>query len=203
MEQYTLSWIWILNIIILVLSKLICRFYEISINILIGFFFFPFLYVCGNWQGGFKIQKNSKNLEFYKTSLKNKTNLENVHYQIATRNYIKLHYQNIEALVWKEENWSKIQKRKSTHSLTHICLIKFDSLPAVWETWVQPLGQEDPLEKEMATHFSILAWKFPWPEEPNRTTAHGVAESDTTEWLTLNLTVKQNKQTNKQTKKQQ
>ena len=36
------------------------------------------------------------------------------------------------------------------------------------ETWVQSLGQEDPLEKEMATHFSIVAWKIPWTEEPGR-----------------------------------
>ena len=41
-------------------------------------------------------------------------------------------------------------------------------LPAMWETWVQPLGQEDPLEKEMATHSSILACKIPWTEEPGR-----------------------------------
>ena len=40
------------------------------------------------------------------------------------------------------------------------------NLPAVQETWVQSLGQEDPLEKEMATHSSILAWKIPWTEEP-------------------------------------
>ena len=40
------------------------------------------------------------------------------------------------------------------------------SLPAMWETWVHSLGQEDPLEKEMATHSSILAWKIPWMEEP-------------------------------------
>ena len=39
-------------------------------------------------------------------------------------------------------------------------------LPAMWETWVQSLGQEDPLEKEMATHSSILAWEIPWTEEP-------------------------------------
>ena len=39
--------------------------------------------------------------------------------------------------------------------------------PAVWETWVQPLGQEDPLEKEMATHSSILAWRITWTEEPS------------------------------------
>ena len=39
------------------------------------------------------------------------------------------------------------------------------NLPAVWETWVQSLGREDPLEKEMATHSSILAWRIPWKEE--------------------------------------
>ena len=39
------------------------------------------------------------------------------------------------------------------------------SSPAMQETWVQSLGQEDPLEKGMVTHFSILAWKIPWTEE--------------------------------------
>ena len=39
-------------------------------------------------------------------------------------------------------------------------------LPAIWETWVQSLGWEDSLEKEMATHSSILAWRIPWTEEP-------------------------------------
>ena len=39
-------------------------------------------------------------------------------------------------------------------------------LPIVRETWVQSLGQEDPLEKEMATHSSIFAWKITWMEEP-------------------------------------
>ena len=40
--------------------------------------------------------------------------------------------------------------------------------PAVWETWVQFLGQEDPLENEMTTHFGLLAWRVPWIEEPGR-----------------------------------
>ena len=40
------------------------------------------------------------------------------------------------------------------------------NLPAMQETWVQSLGQEDPVEKEMATHSSILAWRTPWTEEP-------------------------------------
>ena len=42
------------------------------------------------------------------------------------------------------------------------------NLPAMQETWVRSLGQEDPLEKEMATHSSILAWRIPWTVEPNR-----------------------------------
>ena len=40
------------------------------------------------------------------------------------------------------------------------------NLPAMQETWVPPLGWEDPLGKEMATHSSILAWEIPWTEEP-------------------------------------
>ena len=39
-------------------------------------------------------------------------------------------------------------------------------LPAMWETWVQSLGREDTLEKEMATHSSTVVWKIPWMEEP-------------------------------------
>ena len=39
-------------------------------------------------------------------------------------------------------------------------------LPTMWETWVQSLGQEDVLEKAMATHSNILAWKIPWTEKP-------------------------------------
>ena len=48
------------------------------------------------------------------------------------------------------------------------------SLPAMWETWVQSLGQEDSLEKEMATHSSILAWKIPRTEEPARLQSMGL-----------------------------
>ena len=43
---------------------------------------------------------------------------------------------------------------------------KIKHLPAMWETRIRSLGQQDPLEKEMATHSSILAWKIPWTEEP-------------------------------------
>ena len=46
-------------------------------------------------------------------------------------------------------------------------------LPTIQETWVRSLGQEDPLEKEMATHSSILAWKIPRMEEPSRLQSMG------------------------------
>ena len=46
-------------------------------------------------------------------------------------------------------------------------------LPAMWETWVRSLGREDPLEKEMATHSSTLAWKIPWMEEHGRLQSMG------------------------------
>ena len=46
-------------------------------------------------------------------------------------------------------------------------------LPAMRETWVQSLGQKDLVEKEMATHSSILAWRIPWTEEPGRLQSMG------------------------------
>ena len=46
-------------------------------------------------------------------------------------------------------------------------------LPAMWKTQVHSLGQEDPLEKEVAIHSSILAWKIPWTEEPGRLQSMG------------------------------
>ena len=55
------------------------------------------------------------------------------------------------------------------------------NLPAVQDTRVQSLGWEDPLEKEMATHSSILAWRIPWTEEAGGYSPKGCKESDTTE----------------------
>ena len=54
------------------------------------------------------------------------------------------------------------------------------NLPAVQETQVQSLGWEDPLEKGIAAHSSILAWKIPWTEEPDGLQSMGSQESDTT-----------------------
>ena len=70
------------------------------------------------------------------------------------------------------------QDIKSRNKLTHLWSINLQQtrhsqvgqtvkhLPAMWETWVQPLGWEDHLEKGMTMHSSILAWRIPWTEEP-------------------------------------
>ena len=55
---------------------------------------------------------------------------------------------------WLAINWTSLVAQTVKH------------LPTMRETWVQSLGREDPLEKEMATHSSTLAWKIPWMEEP-------------------------------------
>ena len=60
------------------------------------------------------------------------------------------------------------------------------NLPAMWETWVWSLGGEDPLEKGMATHSSILAWRIPWTEEPGRIQCIGWQKSWT--WLSNSFT---------------
>ena len=52
------------------------------------------------------------------------------------------------------------------YALTSLVAQTVERLPTMRETWVQSLGQEDPLEKEVAPHSSILAWEIPWTEEP-------------------------------------
>ena len=66
---------------------------------------------------------------------------------------------------------------------------KLKRLPAMRETWVRSLGQEDPLEKEMATHSSILAWRIPWTEKPGGYSPQGGKELDTTERLHFHFSV--------------
>ena len=55
------------------------------------------------------------------------------------------------------------------------------NLPAVQESQVQPLGREDPLEREIATHSSVLAWRIPWTEELSGLQSMGLKELDMTE----------------------
>ena len=77
-------------------------------------------------------------------------------------------------------NWLKQAHPDDLDNLPHSCQFwaslvpqRVKRLPAVQETWVWSLGREDPLEKEMATHSSILAWRSPWTEEPGRLQSKG------------------------------
>ena len=86
-------------------------------------------------------------------------------------------------LIWKElymVNRKKAQKQNKRVVLwASLVAQTVKHLPAMQETRVRSLGQEDPLEKEMATHSSSLAWKIPWTEEPG--SLWGRKESDMTE----------------------
>ena len=62
--------------------------------------------------------------------------------------------------------WERDLRRTTGVSWASLVAQMVKRLPAMWETRVQSLGQEDPLEKEMAIHSSTLAWKIPWMEEP-------------------------------------
>ena len=64
------------------------------------------------------------------------------------------------------------------------------NLPAMQETWVGSPGKKYPLEKRMATHSSIPAWRIPWTEEPGRLQSRGSKESNTMEQLTHTYKVK-------------
>ena len=64
--------------------------------------------------------------------------------------------------------------------LTSLIAQSVKNLPVMQETRVQFLGREDPLEKEMATHASILTWRIAWTEEPGGLQSMGLQESDTT-----------------------
>ena len=59
------------------------------------------------------------------------------------------------------------------------------NLPAMWETWVRSLGQEGPLEKGVATHSSILAWRIPMDRGAWQATVHGVTKSDLAQHTTI------------------
>ena len=83
--------------------------------------------------------------------------------------------------------WNKLGREKQIPYInTYIASLvaqMVKNLPAMWETRVWSLGGEDPLEKEMATHSSILAWRIPWTEEPSGLLSIRLQQSDMTEWL--------------------
>ena len=72
------------------------------------------------------------------------------------------------------------------NSLFYLITQIIKNLPAMWETRIQPLGEEDSLEKEMATHSSIIAWEIPWTEEPNGLQSLG-SQRGRHNWMTVSL----------------
>ena len=87
-------------------------------------------------------------------------------------------------LNWTELNWRGLQviTAPGIHSwYTSLVAQTVKHLPTMWETRVWSLGWEDPLEKEMATHSSILAWRIPWTEEPGGHSPWSLKGLDTTE----------------------
>ena len=85
------------------------------------------------------------------------------------REFFHSHYMT-PALPWYQ-NQSKLLQIKKIKSCLVAQMVK--RLPIMWETWVRSLGREDPLEKEMATNSSTLAWKITWTEEPGRLQSMG------------------------------
>ena len=73
------------------------------------------------------------------------------------------------------QNWSQFSQTQAS-----LVAQSVKNLPAMQETWVRFLGQEDPLEEETATHSSILACRIPWTDEPNRLQSMELQELDTT-----------------------
>ena len=76
------------------------------------------------------------------------------------------------------ENAGTSENMKSSYYLTKVAQ-KVKNPPAMWETWVQPLGWEDPLEEGLATHSSILAWRIPMDRGAWQAIVHGVTNSQT------------------------
>ena len=72
------------------------------------------------------------------------------------------------------ERHMELRKELRLLFLGSLVVQRLKRLPAMWGTWVQSLGREDPLEKKMATHSSILAWKISWTEEPGRLQSMGL-----------------------------
>ena len=85
--------------------------------------------------------------------------------------------------------YRRFSERLFLYLMASLVESRLKRLPAIWETWVQSLGREDPLEKEMATHSSILAWRIPWTEELGELQSTGRKELDTTERLHFHFQV--------------
>ena len=89
-----------------------------------------------------------------------------------TRGQQSIHSSQIHTGILQDRPYTK--PYINSYSLASLVAQMVKNLPAVQETWVRSLGREDPLEKVMATHSSILAWRIPWAEEPGRLQSTGL-----------------------------
>ena len=113
----------------------------------------------------------------------NKAAVEGGNVAVGSRLFFQFHVLQIHPILINNQNHHNKKKSQYYFCLGDCCTLERQplsrqnkpqlggsevkaSLPAMRETWVRSLGQEDPLEKEMATHSSILAWRIPWMEEP-------------------------------------
>ena len=89
------------------------------------------------------------------------------------------------------QNWKYLLSGPSQNKFAASCLRRWQRIclpiQETQEMWVWSLGQKDPLEKEMVTHSSILAWKIPWTEDPGGPVSMGSQRADTTEWLSTHV----------------
>ena len=97
----------------------------------------------------------------------------------------------LQQLVMDREAWCAVihgvaKSRTRLRDWTELVAQRLKHLPGMPETWVLSLGQKDPLEKEMATHSSILAWEIPWTEEPGGLQSMG-SQRVGHDWVTNNL----------------
>ena len=109
--------------------------------------------------------------------------LRKVHCPFEEKGYNSLWVFNKYVLNQKKEKFNYLLKEKKLSSLIAQMVKKS---PAMQETWVWSLGWEDPLEKEMATHYTILAWIIPWTEEPGRLKSRGL-QRIRHDWVTFTL----------------
>ena len=83
-------------------------------------------------------------------------------------------HKTTDELLNPEKTWRNLKCLSLSKKRASLVAQLVKNLPTMWETWVRFLGWEDPLEREMATHSSTIAWKIPWKEEPSRLQSMGL-----------------------------
>ena len=124
-----------------------------------------------HWTIYLKMVKTVNLIYVYFTTLKNNFKTEKIHWTCQ-----KFELASLKKLLKRQaRDWGKMFTKYvcAIHTMGFPVAQMVKNLPAIQETWVRSLGWEDPLQKRMATHSSILAWKIPWTEEPRRLQSMG------------------------------